>query len=775
LKYRITAILLLSCIFLGLGLCTSPSSRTSTDGHLEVVERALADLNFTLSLDDALVYSTFIGGSDEDRSYHLALDADGNIYVGGMTFSSNFPAAGGYDNTWNGGNSDCFVVKIDSNGDIVYSTFIGGNDDDLIGGIGVDSSGCVYIAGSTASTDFPTVNALDDTIEQMDAFVCKLNAAGDDLVYSTLLGGALVDFGENLAVSSDGIVCVVGNTESSDFPRKNALDSSHNGFDDCFVTKLSSTGTLVFSTFVGGSGWDHAYGVDMDSSGNVYVTGSSQSLDFPTVNYYNDVNGGDWDAVAFKISPTGDSLNYSTYLGGSSDDAGFSIVADSQGYAYIVGETFSNNYPLWNPFQGYMGGYDGFLTKLNPTGDSFAFSTRIGGINYDRARDVTINEMGEAFVIGGTPSSNFPVINEYDDSFNGVYDVFITKFDSLGHPLFSTFFGGTQSDGPGGICIDDDGYIYASGWTLSSDFPLANASDATHNGNEDVFVFKLLDPADSDQDSLPNYLENEIGTDPHNSDSDFDLMPDGWEYQYELNPLVDDASGDADSDGLPNLMEYNFGCSPRISDSDFDAMPDKWEVDNYLDPTRDDSMEDHDFDLLSNLMEYQIGTLAYERDSDNDGMPDGWEVEYGLNPLVADSYGDADGDTLTNLNEYVLGTSPTSSDTDNDLMPDPWEIRYNLDPLVYDAHRDQDGDGLSNYEEYFAGSSPLLVDSDNDSIPDAWEVRNGFDPNNSTVSSDELMLYRLPDFALGVVIGVEICVVLFLLGGRISARLSKEQ
>jgi hypothetical protein len=759
-------------MLLGAGTCADSSTMNISEGPHAMIEGTLANLNVTI---DVLVYSTFIGGSDEDRSYHLALDDDGNVYVGGTTFSSDFPTTGGYDNTWNGGPSDCFVVKINATGSVVYSTFIGGSGDDIANGIDVDSAGCVYLAGSTASANFPTVNALDDTLEQMDGFVCKLNAAGDDLEYSTFLGGALSDDIQDLTVSDDGVICVVGITESSDFPRINAIDSTHNGLADCFVTKLSSAGSIVYSTFVGGSDWDNAYGVDMDSLGNAYVCGATLSTDFPTASAYNNASSGNWDVIAFKISSDGASLEYSTYLGGSSLDGAFSIAADSDGYAWIVGETFSSDYPTWNAYQNRMGGYDGFLTKLNPTGNFLNFSTYIGGGDFDQARDVAVNSRGEAFVIGGTPSTNFMVFDAYDDTFNGVYDVYVIKFDTFGDPLFSTFFGGSQSDGPGGICIDDNGYIYASGWTFSPDFPHMNAFDATHNGNEDAFVFKLMDLSDSDSDSLPNYFEIAIGTDPHYFDSDFDFMPDGWEYQYELNPLLDDANGDADSDGLSNLEEYMHGCSPRSSDSDSDAMPDKWEVDNYLDPTRDDSREDRDFDELSNLMEYQIGTLAFEQDSDNDVMPDGWEVQFGLNPLVVDSHRDADGDTLTNLNEYTRGTSPISSDTDGDLMPDPWEVRYGLDPLVYDAYRDEDGDGLTNFEEYSAGSSPIQTDTDNDSIPDAWEVNNGFDPNDPTVSDAEMILYRLPDFALGLVIGIEVCAVLFLLGGRLSARISKEQ
>ncbi|MFW9967025.1 MAG: SBBP repeat-containing protein [Candidatus Thorarchaeota archaeon] len=773
-RYRLTVILLVSCMLLKSGVFAAPLSTEVNDRYYAVIDSTPLNLNDTFSID-VLAYSTFIGGSDKDRSYHLALDAAGNIYVGGTTSSSDFPATDSYDYTWNGGSSDCFVVKINTTGDVVYSTFIGGSDDDITGGIGVDSAGCVYLAGLTASANFPTVDAFDDTLEQTDGFVCKLNAAGDDLEYSTFLGGSLGDMVQGLAVSSDGVVCVVGITESSDFPIVNALDNTHNGMDDCFVTKLSSTGSLVFSTFVGGSAWDDAYGVDMDVLGNAYVCGTSQSTDFPTVSEYDGSFGGEWDAVAFKISSDGGTLEYSTYLGGSSYDGAFSIAVDSEGYAWIVGETYSGDYPVFYPFRHTMGGYDGFLTKLNPTGDSLSYSTYIGGRDYDIAWDVAVNSWDEAFVIGGTPSTNLPVFNAYDDTFNGVYDVFVMKFGSYGKPLFLTFFGGSQSDGPGGICVDDNGYIYASGWTYSSDFPLVNASDATQNGNEDVFVFKLMDLSDSDQDSLPDYFEIAIGTNPHNFDSDFDSMPDGWEYQYDLNPLVDDASGDADSDGLSNLDEYLNGCSPRSPDSDFDAMPDKWEVDNHLDPARDDSMEDLDDDWLTNILEFQIGTLAFDWDSDDDMMPDGWEVDYGLDPLVVDSHEDPDGDTLTNINEYNHGTSPISSDTDQDSMPDPWEIQYGLNPLVNDAMGDRDGDTLLNYEEYLAETSPNLADTDGDSIPDAWEINNGFDPNDPRASHEELMLYRLPDLLLGVVVGLEIPVVLFLLGRRFSARRLKRQ
>jgi hypothetical protein len=219
----------------------------------------------------------------------------------------------------------------------------------------------------------------------------------------------------------------------------------------------------------------------------------------------------------------------------------------------------------------------------------------------------------------------------------------------------------------------------------------------------------LLDRIDRDADNLSNHQESLIGTDPFDNDTDSDLMPDGWEYYCQLNPLVDDSLGDPDHDDLSNLGEYLHDADPHDSDTDSDSIPDGLEVHTY-------------------------GTLPNNEDTENDLMPDGWEVLYGLNPLVNDSYDDLDSDGLHNLLEHELGTSPIDTDTDSDLASDAWEVLHNFDPLdATDGSEDADGDGLANCEEEHFGTDPYESDTDQDGFSDLWETLNDFNPVDPNV------------------------------------------
>ncbi|MBI5233711.1 MAG: SBBP repeat-containing protein, partial [Deltaproteobacteria bacterium] len=274
----------------------------------------------------ALDYSTFLGGSDYDYGRGIAIDSSGNAYVTGWTSSSDFPTASPFDGTWNGG-SDGFVTKLDSTGSVLtYSTFLGGNSDDYGRGIAIDSSGNAYVTGWTWSSDFPTVGPIDGVLSYEDAFVAKLNPSGSALVYSTYLGGGSDDYGYGIAVAF-GNVYVTGATASSDFPTTaSAIQATSGGGSDVFVTELNSAGSaFVYSTYLGGSGDDSGYAIAVDSSGNTYVTGGTDSIDFPLASATQGVTGGIYDAFVSKISTDGSTLVYSTYLGGGNNDYGLGI------------------------------------------------------------------------------------------------------------------------------------------------------------------------------------------------------------------------------------------------------------------------------------------------------------------------------------------------------------------------------------------------------------------------------------------------------------------
>ncbi|MBI5234350.1 MAG: SBBP repeat-containing protein, partial [Deltaproteobacteria bacterium] len=258
-----------------------------------------------LSSTGAHMYTRCIGGSDYDYGYGIAVDSSGSAYVTGFTYSSDFPTVGPLDPSFNG-YTDAFVTKINSAGTLVYSAYLGGNDADRGYGIALDSANNAYVTGLTYSSNFPTVGAIDPTYNAVDAFVTKINVAGSALVYSTFLGGGFWDWGNDIAVDSSNNAYVTGYTASSDFPTVNPIDGTLN-YDDAFVTKINAGGTaLSYSTYLGGTGLmgDWGYGIALDSSGNAYVTGMTDSSDFPTTASYDNTYNGWQDAFITKISPT---------------------------------------------------------------------------------------------------------------------------------------------------------------------------------------------------------------------------------------------------------------------------------------------------------------------------------------------------------------------------------------------------------------------------------------------------------------------------------------
>jgi hypothetical protein len=288
------------------------------------------------------------------------VDSSGNAYITGLTESKDFPTTGGaFQTTFVGTGADlfhAFVTKLNSTGSaLLYSTYLGGTSYDGGAGIAVDLSRNAYVTGGTVSNDFPTTkDAFQTTFAGGgDVFVSKLNIAGSALVYSTYLGGNDIDAGSGVAVDSSGNAFVTGQTYSSDFPvTAGAFKTTFGGGEDsfvrdAFVTKLNSTGSaLLYSTYLGGSGDDVAAWIVVDSLGNAYITGDTQSIDFPvTAEAFQSTYGGHEDAFVSKLNSTGSALAYSTYLGGSSFDAGVGIAVDSSGNAFVQGDTASDNFP----------------------------------------------------------------------------------------------------------------------------------------------------------------------------------------------------------------------------------------------------------------------------------------------------------------------------------------------------------------------------------------------------------------------------------------------
>jgi hypothetical protein len=454
-----------------------------------------------------LDYSTFLGGTDGDGGYALALDREGNVYVSGVTNSFDFPTTpGAFDPSYNGG-PDVFVTKLNAAGSaLVYSTFLGGGGSEVGYAIAVDRAGRAHVTGQTSSQDFPTTaGAFDRTFNGGigDAFAAKLSAAGTRLVYSTYLGSADSDAGHAIAVDRSGKAYVNGFAGAAGFPTTpGAYDTSCNS--DAFVTKLAKNGrALVYSTCLGGAQGELGEGVAVDPDGNAYVTGMTASADFPaTPGAFDESWNGADDAYVTKLNPSGSALVYSTFLGGTGLEDGFGLALDRVGGAYVTGNTASGDFPTTpGAFdRSYNGGFrDVFVTKVDASGSALAYSTFLGGSSGDLGQAIAVGRDGNAYATGTTASGSFPTTpNAFDRSLSGGGDAFVTRLDVAGSALvYSTFLGGSSvlMDGGEAIAADRAGSAFVTGGTASADFPTTpDAFDPTFNGPDfggDAFVTKL--------------------------------------------------------------------------------------------------------------------------------------------------------------------------------------------------------------------------------------------------------------------------------------------
>ncbi len=385
---------------------------------------------------------------------------------------------------------------------LVYSTYLGGSGTDYGHSIAIDSSGNIYVSGRTNSTDFPIASPLQaSNAGDFDAFVTKINPSGSAVIYSTYLGGSGKESGcGGIAIDSSGNAYIAGYTYSDDFPTTaSAFQGSRAGDRDGYVTKIDASGSaLVYSTYLGGSGfdWPCGWSIVIDSSRNAYVVGVTGSTDFPTTAsaFQGSYAGGTWDVFVTKINPSGSALVYSTYIGGSDKDAGWSIAVDSSGNAYIAGYSYSGDFPTTaSALQGSHaggGGKDVIVVKINASGSDLLYSTYLGGSGTDDyGHGIAVDSSGNAYVTGKTNSTDFPTASPLQASNAGGRDVFVTKINPSGSALlYSTYLGGNDNDFGMGIITDSSGNAYLTGKTKSTDFPTASALQASNAGGWDAFV-----------------------------------------------------------------------------------------------------------------------------------------------------------------------------------------------------------------------------------------------------------------------------------------------
>ena len=457
------------------------------------------DPSHLLVIDPTLTYGSYLGGSSDDTARSVAVDAEGNIYVAGQTTSSDFPTVSPYQPA-TGGDFDAFVSKFDPTGQtLLYSTYIGGAGEERARGIGVDAQGRIYVAGSTNSTNFPLAAPLQATYGGGDAdgFVLELNAQGSALIFSTYLGGQTEDRVNSLALDGAGNAVIAGATWSADFPTHNPYQPycGTATYADAFAAKLTQAGTLVYSTYLCGGDDDRAIAVTADADGNAYIAGHTNSAEFPTRHAYQPVFRGYQDAFVAKLDTAGSDLVFSTFFGGTRDEAAWAIALDAQRNVYFSGFTRSPDFPLLNgPQQTPGGDDDGYLSKLDASGASLVYSTFLGGSGHDFGQGIAVDGAGTAYVVGRTNSLDFPVANALQPFLSGGSDAFLARLSSSGTAfLFSTFLGGSHLDDGWGLALDRQGNPVVVGATSSTDFPVRDAYQAASAGGNDAFIAKVED------------------------------------------------------------------------------------------------------------------------------------------------------------------------------------------------------------------------------------------------------------------------------------------
>lgn len=521
------------------------------DAHTAAFALGSYDHRLPLVIDPILKYSTYFGGNNGDIAHAIVVDANGFIYVAGETLSTLFTnvQAGGLQTNSHGGTAtgDAFVAKFDRSGTTnLYFTYLGGSANEAALGLAVDHSGNAYLAGWTDSPDFPTNNAKFGSIAGQifkpighypaDAFVAELNSNGTALVYSTYLGGNGVDVANAIAVDASGNAYIAGYTSSTNLPvTANAFQkniSCTNTFPgsynfNAFVAEIAPGGTnLNYCSYLGGHNLDEASGIALDTNGFIFVTGFTASTNFPTTNAisgFKFLNGttnasSSFDAFVSKFQPNFAGWAYSTFLGGTNYDAATGIAADGSGNAYVVGWTTSTNYPgadtnypgscagfvanylTNNAAVGFLITTNSFLTEISSNGAAILHTAVFGGLQLDTASGVALDAAGDIFVAGTASSTNFPVtpaplVGSLHATNAGAPDVFVTVFKAgWSSLLYSCYLGGALADYGNAIAVDGAGDAYVAGQTLSTDFPAFGARQPLLNGTSDAFL-TIIAPA----------------------------------------------------------------------------------------------------------------------------------------------------------------------------------------------------------------------------------------------------------------------------------------
>jgi len=449
-----------------------------------------------LVIDPTLVFSSYLGGMAADTGRSMLALPSGETLIGGDSFSSDFLT----NATTN--NSDVFVGRLTKNGGTFSYLFFGGKGNDIATGLATDATGnFVYLAGFTESTDFPIFKSVNSALAgPSDAFVVLLKPAESAILSSSLVGGSGQETSVSVAVDTAGSAYLTGRTTSLDFPTQGAIQPAYGGGDsDAFVTKLSTDGaSLVYSTYLGGTGTENLLartGIKVDSSGNAFVVGDTQSGNFPTLGALRAAKSGPaatFDGFIAKINPTGSGFVFSTFLGGSDDDFATALAIDGTGNSYITGRTRSTSFTGSSAARSSTSNSDAFVAKLNATGSALTYLTFVGGSPGDEQSNAIAIDTAGVAVIAGSAGSGLSTANAIQSFFKGGQsDAFVARLTPAGVVNFSTYLGGSGDEVANGVTLDSDGHIFLDGFTDSQDFLVFAALRTTNNGGRDIFLARI--------------------------------------------------------------------------------------------------------------------------------------------------------------------------------------------------------------------------------------------------------------------------------------------
>jgi fibronectin type 3 domain-containing protein len=486
-----------------------PSGRTTVESAYRLVGDGTVELEIgqydrssPLVIDPRFNFSTFVGGNRMDIARGTIVDDEGNVIVAGLTGSDGFPnTTGAYCNTYNGMN-DLFVFKLKHDGsDLLWSTFVGGERNEEVFQLMMDPSGDLWVAGRSGSPNFPTTSGVyQETSINVSAVVFRMKPTGDKLVYSTFVGGSRYDYARGMGLDAQGNVYLAGDTDSADFPNTTgSYNTSYGGNFDAFVVKLSpDLKTLIYGTFIGSPDGEETNGMFVDASGYSYVVGRTNSADFPTTsNAYMKDQVGSIDVFLLKLNPAGTDLVFSTYLGGTDNEYYPQVKVDDDGHVYVTGHTSSTNFPTTQGvvYMRSRGGQDGFLTKLNASGDKLLVSSYFGTAGSDGIYAMDFDADGTTYIGGDVSAGGLPVTENGDETYNGgVDDAFICRLNSNWSKVeYCSYLGGSASEG-----ISRMGLVRGAVNTTvvvncrSDDFPTTNGSyNRTFNNIQDIAVCRL--------------------------------------------------------------------------------------------------------------------------------------------------------------------------------------------------------------------------------------------------------------------------------------------